>query len=183
MVQIVRILLPVFVVALGLVPTAGSEVLYRWVDESGRLHLSDHLPPGDAAPVEQLSVPTYAPPELPPDQAPYSILNQLERLEASREKLARERWERQQREREWNLRQRELELRENQQRRAPASHVYAYPRPPYQPQPPHHPGRPGQYPPAWGLWQQDHPAYRPHPQPYPPVPRMPYGTEGFELRR
>jgi len=152
---------------------ATADTLYRWLDEDGRPQFSDRPPPRGVAGVERIEVPSYAAPERPVEQAPYSILNQLKRLEDSRERLAGEyqaREERRQRERELSLRQRELEARERQ----PATlgpPVYVYPRRPFR--------APSGYPPAWPaqpalpptLWPPDHPAYRPRP----PSARIPYG--------
>jgi hypothetical protein len=129
---------------------------------------------------EQLRVPSYAEPERPADEDPYSILNQLKRLEASRRELLRERWERQQRDREYHLRRRELEAQEQAAARPPAGGaiVYGWPRT-FPPRPPfHHPDRPGHAPhPAnpRSLWEPDHPVYRP---PGPPPARHAPGSSG-----
>jgi len=167
--------------ALGSAPVAGAEAFYRWTDAEGRAHLSDRPPPPGAERVQQLEAPSYAVPELRADDAPYSILNQLERLEASRERLARERREQHERDRDFHLRQRELTAREQLPPPAAGGPVYHYPGYRY-PAPPIH-GRPlpVQLPHRPGLWQPDHPAYRPYP---PPAPRYrPQGRVTLGLQR
>jgi len=160
-------------IVLGTTGTATADTLYRWLDEYGRPHFSDRPPPGGAARAEQIQLPSFAEPELPVAEAPYSILNQLKRLEESRDRLARdyrEREERRQRERELSLWERELEAQ--QHRPAPVgTPLYAYPRPLFRPPPGHHPTWPLQPRRPPSLWQPDHPAYRPH---RPPA-YIPYG--------
>ena len=162
-------------IALGNMATATADTLYRWLDEHGRPHFSDRPPAGEVARAERIELPSFAEPELPVDEAPYSIINQLKRLEESRERLAREYREREemrQRERELTLRQRELET---QQHRQPpvGTPLFVYPRPPLGPPPGHHPAWPVQLHRPPSLWQPDHPAYRPHR----PSAHAPYGME------
>lgn len=162
-------------IALGSLTTATADTLYRWHDEHGRPHFSDRPPPGEVVRAEQIEVPSFVDPELPVDEAPYSILNQLRRLEESRDRLAREYREREemrQRERELSLRQRELEAQ--QHRQAPVgTPLFAYPRPPLRPPSGRHPAWPMQPHRPPSLWRPDHPAYRPHRIPA----YVPYGIE------
>ena len=81
------------------------------MDSEGRLYLGDRPPPGDVQQAEQLRMPSYAAPSQSAEEDPYSILNQLKRLEAYRQNLARERQEKERAEREYYLRKRELEAR------------------------------------------------------------------------
>jgi hypothetical protein len=167
----------------GSVFPAPADPLYRWIDNEGRLHLSDQPPSGNGQRAERLDLPDYAAPIRPPEDDPYSILNQLERLEVQRQRLAQERREREQAEREYYLRRRELEARQRAVEAPESGPVYVYPRPVF-PQPPaHRPTgpRPGSRPPS--LWEPDHPAYRPYPRP--PAPRPLPSTPGssIDLRR
>jgi len=155
--------------------------LYRWVDGEGRQHFGDRPPPGDVEQVERIRMPAFAPPGRPVDEDPYSILNQLERLEDSREARERERRERAWRDREYALRQRELDLREQEAEGAGSDPVRGYVGPVY-PRPPihrpggpgHRPGRPPQRPPynLPGSGAPDHPAFRPRPPYVAPRPPM-----------
>lgn len=161
--------LGLLLVAASHIAFADPQPLYRWTDSEGRVHFTDHPPPGDAEVAEALVVPSYASPALAPADDPYSILNQSKRMEASRKHVERERRERRERDREYALRQRELEIREQALRASPASGapVYAYPRP-VRPHPPGPPGArwPDQRPSLPTLWPPEHPAYRPpHPLP------------------
>ncbi|MGB5775567.1 MAG: DUF4124 domain-containing protein, partial [Sedimenticolaceae bacterium] len=81
---------------IGASSTTQAETLYRWVDGAGQLHFSDMPPPDDATQAEELRTPAFTPPQMSPADDPYSILNQVRRLEAQREQLARERLARQQ---------------------------------------------------------------------------------------
>ncbi len=174
-------LLPCLCLLLGAASCAaaqsGTERFYRWIDDQGRLHLSDKPPPAGADRAEEMRVPRYAEPEQPADQDPYSILNQLKRLEASRREMLRQRWEREQRDREYDLRRRELEARERAAAAPPAgTAIYAFPRrlPPHPRF--HHPGRPSHQPQRAkprSLWEPDHPVYRPPRQPPHQPPRHP----------
>jgi hypothetical protein len=160
--------------AAGVLHAEQAGTLYRWIDGDGVPHFADQPPPGGSRQAERLAMPAYTPPELPVDEQPYSILNQLERMETQREKLARERREKRQQDREYLLRKRELELR----REGPATTaltgppVFAYPQPRYWRHPYPWPGPGGRPSPPTGpsgLWQPDHPAYRPY-------PRAPFAT-------
>lgn len=149
-----------------------GDTLYRWVDSDGIPHFGDTPPPGQAEQAERLDMPTFAAPDRPPDQQPYSILNQLERMETQRERLARERREKLQQEREYRLRKRELEARREAAAPAPptGTSVLVYPRPGHWRPPFHTPGgRPDHARPPGDLWPPEHPAYRAYPRP--PVPR------------
>ena len=91
-----------------------ADSVYRWLDARGVPHFSDQPPPRGARYPEQLNTPNYArTPGLPYDY-PYSIANQLQRLEAYRSKLARERLEQRRAEPGYQDRAREQELREHQ---------------------------------------------------------------------
>lgn len=159
---------------------SAQDALYRWTDAQGQLHFSDQPPPTDGQPHEQLPLPSYTEPALSPDQAPYSILNQARRLEAARRQMQRERLEQQQRDREFALRRRALEAQHEQPMPTPPA-VHVVPRPPRPPV--HVPGyRPPVGPPGSGLWQPDHPAYRPYPRPH-PAPRPRAGRIGEEVAR
>lgn len=143
-----------------------ADTLYRWVDAEGVPHFGDQPPPGQAQQAERLEMPTYSRPELSAEDQPYSILNQLERMEAQRERLARERRERWEKEQEYLLRKRELEMRRQAVTPPSASTpVFVYPRHGYAIPP--RPGlgsRPGHPRPPGDLWQPDHPAYGPYPR-------------------
>lgn len=195
-----RSVLLVVLLAIGLVPPAHADSLFRWTDSEGRLHFGDRPPPADAGHVEELNMPTFTAPSLPADEDPYSILNQLGRLEASRRDLERERRERAREDREYHLRKRELEARERVPDSWSDGRVYAYPRPVYPRHPIHrpgHPGRPGHLPARPelqpprrlpGLWEPDHPAYRPRPPfaaPHHPAvaPHVPGRGASIDLRR
>lgn len=183
MIQDLRRLWPMVVVVLGCSPAANADTLYRWVDEQGRLHLSDQPPADDPQSADELAMPSYATPERPAEEDPYSILNQLKRLEESGRRLTRERWEKQQRERELYLRQRELEARERAQQPADRTSVYLYPRPRYALPPARRPGWHGHRPRPPSLWEPDHPAYRPYPPPRPISPHRPEGGGRIGLGR
>ena len=140
-----------------------AEPLYRWMDAEGLLHFSDHPPPADARWAEQFNAPSYAAPTLAADEDPYSILNQVKRLEEYRQNLARERREQAQQEREYRLREQELEARRQAEQQVPAgTPVYVYPRPIYPRPPVHRPDWQRQRRGPTTLWPPDHPAYRPH---------------------
>lgn len=163
----------VVLLAFGHLPSAAADSLYRWVDDYGRLHLSDQPPPNDTQSAEELALPSYVSPTLPADRDPYSILNQLKRLEESRRQLAQERWERRQRERELHLRERELAARAADRQPPERTPVYLVPRrhfrPPHTRLPDWRTDR--RRPPS--LWEPDHPVYRPYP---PPRPVAPHGS-------
>lgn len=180
--QGLRLLLLTALLATGPVTPACADSLFRWTDSEGRLHFGDRPPATDEGDVEELSMPTFAAPELPADQDPYSILNQLGRLEDNRRDLERERRERAWQEQEYYLRKRELEAREQAAEYPSGGSSWGYLRP-IRPRPPvhrpgrpgHRPGRPELQPPRRppGLWEPDHPAYWPRPplvRPRPPVP-------------
>ena len=148
----------------GLSCGAHADTLYRWTDSDGQPHYGDRPPPAGAAEVEQLQLPSYSPPDPPVQDDPYSILNQVERLEAYRQNLNRERQAREQQEqaqREYELRKRELEARQQSQQDMVDAPVYGYPIPVYPGRPVHRPNWPFDYPRPPGLWKPDHPAYRP----------------------
>jgi hypothetical protein len=157
--------------ALANIPVASADMLYRWTDGQGQPHISDHPPPGDVGPTEQFHAPSYAAPDLPAADDPYSILNQAKRLEESRLRLTRERQEKQQRDREYELRRRELEARAAAQAAPASPPVYAYRRPIYPRPPTHRPPRPDKPGRPWTLWEPEHPAYRPYPRPPSGPPR------------
>jgi len=178
-----------WLVALMLVACAAQAgALYRWTDSEGRMHFGDRPPPANAGDVEQLDMPAFSGPERPADEDPYSILNQLGRLQESRELQERARLERAWADREYYLRQRELDLREQEAAASEPGSISGYVAPRYYPwrpnhrpgRPGHHPGRPGHRPPNRlpGFGGPDHPAYRPRPPyvaPHPPTghPRPP----------
>jgi hypothetical protein len=177
--------------AVGHLPQADAGSLFRWTDSEGRMHFGDRPPPAEVEHVEELNMPSFAAPSRPADQDPYSILNQLGRLEANRQILERERRERAWQEREYYLRQRELEALEQAADRPANGPVYGYPRPVYPShpihrprQPGHRPGRPVQRAPSridrW--YEPDLPAYRPGLHPRSGVPR-PLGGASINLRR
>ncbi|MGB5450687.1 MAG: DUF4124 domain-containing protein [Sedimenticolaceae bacterium] len=154
-----------------------ADTLYRWTDSEGQLHYGDRPPLTSAEQVEQLHMPAYSPPNPPVQEDPYSILNQVERLEAYRQNLNRERQEREQAQREYNLRKLELEARQEAQQAPMDTRAYGYPRPVYPRPPIHGPDWPFDYPRPPGLWKPDHPAFRPPGYPRPPV-AVPYGSRG-----
>ena len=148
-------------VSMGAPAITQADGLYRWFDSEGQLHFSDRPPVGGYE-ADRLQVPSFVSPAVPPEQNPYSILNQTKRLQEQREAIARERRERLEREREYRLRQREIELqRQTQQAPAPST-VVVYPRRYYRPLPANPPHWPNYQRPNLGLWKRDHPAYRPH---------------------
>jgi len=159
----------VFCTAMVMLPMApaGAEVVYRWVDDEGRPHLSDQPPPADARQAEQLPTPAFTEPAVRADEDPYSILNQLKRLEDSRRQTERERMLRRQLEREYELRRRALDARRDDEAGDDGVRGFVVPffhRPPHhRPPPGHHPGPPT-------LWPPDHPAFRPPMRPRPPRP-------------
>ena len=107
-------------------------------------------------------MPSFAPLVTPPEQDPYSILNQTKRLQAQREALERTRRERRDKEREHRLRQREIELREQAQQMPSAPPVVVYQKRHHRPLPVHPPRWPEYRRPNPGLWPPpDHPAFRP----------------------
>lgn len=192
-----RFLLLTVLLATGPVTQAYANSLFSWTDSEGRQHFGDRPPPAGVGHVEELSMPTFAAPSQPADQDPYSILNQLGRLEANRRDLERERRERAWQEQEYSLRRRELDAREQAAESPSGGSSWGYLRPIY-PRPPihrpghpgHRPGRPELQPPRRppGLWEPDHPAYRPRPPlvwPRPPVatPYTPGRGASFNLRR
>lgn len=161
-------------------PYVQADSLYRWTDSEGNLHYGDRPPAGEAAQAEQLSMPSFAQPARSAEEDPYSILNQVERLETSRQNLMRERREKRREEREYDLRRRELEARKQALQPPENRRAYGYggiwrpviPRPPI-----HGPGWPGHHPRSPGLWQPDHPAFRPPMHPRPPI-AVPYPARG-----
>ena len=163
----------------GLSAQPSAEALYRWTDSEGRVHFGDRPPPADFRDLEELGMPRFASPEQPPDQDPYSIMNQLGRLQENRREAERERRESAWLEREYLLRQRELEAQERAAESAQSSGGSGflwpvYPRVPGH-WPGHRPGRPGHLPSRRpGLWPHpDHPAYRPPHRPPAAIPRAP----------
>ena len=170
-------------VAVGQLPQAHANTLFRWTDSEGRIHFGDRPPPADVEQVEELSVPSFAAPSLPADEDPYSILNQLGRLQAYRQNLERERRERARQEREYYLRKRELEAREQAAESSAGGPVYGYLRPVYPRRPIHRPGGPGYRPGRPGPWEPVHPAYRPHPYPPAVMPRPLDRGASINLRR
>ncbi len=147
-----------------------AQQVYRWVDAQGLSHFGDQPPPPGAAQREELVLPDYAEPARPPDQDPYSIMNQLQRLQEQRAALERARLARQTVEQEYELRRRELEAQQ-QSPVPPPIHLRPYPPPflaPHRPfRPPYRSGRSGPY-----RAEGDHPAYRPpRSKPPPPLPR------------
>ncbi len=187
--QTVRRMALAGLIVLGFMAQADAASLFRWTDAEGRVHFGDRPPPAEVPEVEELGMPAFAAPELTPDQDPYSILNQLGRLQENRRRLERERREKAWREREYQLRQRELEARERAAEAAQAGAVSGYLRPVYPWYPGYRPGRPGHRPghPDYrtphrrGLWKQpDHPAYRP-PGYHPPA--RPGRGVSVDLRR
>jgi len=179
--------------AVGHLPQAGATSLFRWTDSEGRMHFGDRPPPAEVEHVEELSMPSFAAPSRPADQDPYSILNQLGRLEANRQILERERRERAWQEREYYLRKRELEALEQSSDQSARGPVYGYPRPVYPSHPIHRPGLPGHRPgrpvqrapsriDRW--YEPDHPAYGPRVRPHPPsAAPLPPGGASINLRR
>ena len=162
----------------GFATQPSADALYRWTDNEGRVHFGDRPPPADFHDLEDLGMPSFAPPAQPPDQDPYSIMNQLGRLQQNRQEIERERRERAWREREYYLRQRELEARERAAESAESGGVSGFLWPVYPRVPGHWPGRPGRpgYRPPHrpGLWPQpDNPVYRPPHQPPAGMPRAP----------
>lgn len=61
------------------VPAAAADV-YRWVDEGGVVHFSQWAPKGEIDDVSTVSVDTSTPTDYDPQDDPYSILNQSERI-------------------------------------------------------------------------------------------------------
>lgn len=151
----------------GIGESAHAGTFYRWFDADGVPHFSDQPPPPGARYTEQLPVHDYAKPRGSPFDDPYSIANQLQRLEAYRGKLAQERLERTRAEQEHRLRQREIELRERELDAPTSAPAAVYPRryfghrgvPRHRPIGPSHPTRPG-------MADREHPAFRP---PYRPT--------------
>jgi hypothetical protein len=184
-------------VLLAVALSAEATTLYRWIDSEGRMHFGDRPPPGGVRQAEELELPTFTAPNLPADQDPYSILNQLDRMQEQRENRERERRERAQADREYYLRQRELELREQQATTSGPRDVRGIVHPIYPWRPIHRPGRPGHRPgrpgrppgnrlPGFG--GPDHPAFRPRPPyvaPHPPVAKpLPSGRGAtIDVRR
>ena len=157
------------------------------------MHFGDRPPPADVEHVEELNMPSFAAPSRPADKDPYSILNQLGRLEANRQILERERRERAWQEREYYLRKREVEALEQSSDQSASGPVYGYgyPRPVYPNHPIHRPGRPGHRP-GWSeqpapsridrWYEPDLPVYRPGLHRPSGVPR-PLGGASINLRR
>jgi hypothetical protein len=145
-----------------------GDTLYRWVDSDGIPHFGDTPPPGYSQQAERLAMPSFAAPDRPAAERPYSIINQLERMQTQRERLARERREKLQQDREYRLRKRELEARRQSEAPAPSTGtpVWVYPRPGHW-RPPHPTpgGRPDNARPPGDLWPPAHPAFRPYPRP------------------
>jgi len=179
--------------AVGHASQADAGSLFRWIDSEGSMHFGDRPPPADVEHVEELNMPSFAAPSRPADQDPYSILNQLGRLEANRQILERERRERAWQEREYYLRKRELEALEQSPDQSASGPVYGYgyPRPVYPSHPIHRPGQPGHRP-GWTnqraparidrWYEPDLPVYRPGLHPPSGVPR-PLGGASVNLRR
>lgn len=155
---------------LALAALADAQQAYRWLDSDGNLHFGDQPPPPDARQAEPLPLPDYAAPERSPLEDPYSVLNQLQRLEARRAAAERERLEQERLAREYRLQREELTARQEPPPAPASGPIYGYPYPIYGSRPWVRPGRPhpGAYPPS-----EDHPAYRPHYRPPGPAPRPP----------
>ena len=66
---------------------------FRWVGQDGSLHLSDRPPPTKAQPWYPVEIPRYNQPSLPPKQNPYSVINQLKRMEERRVAVREKRWQ------------------------------------------------------------------------------------------
>lgn len=197
-----RALLPAILLLVA--PGALAGELYRWVDSEGRPYFGDRPPPEGAQQVERLSMPAFAMPERSADEDPYSILNQLGRLQESREAQERERRERAWMEREYALRRRELDVREQEATSADSGGAWGYVSPVYPRPPGYRPGRPGHRPgrpvhrPRYslpGFGGPDHPAFRPRPpyvapqrpivrpRPLQPEPRQSARGASANLRR
>ena len=147
--------------------SVSADALYRWTDADGQVHFSDRAPaPGAPGAVEALPTPQYTEPGLPAGH--YSVVRQLQRMQAERLARERERRERERQARELALREREVEAAERaaDQADAPSSGgtpVWILPRPQ---RPRYRPGRPSHAVPYSGLWKPDHPAYRPPTRPH-----------------
>jgi len=163
----------ILILLLGVPFAAQSDTLYRWVDEEGRAQFGDSPPPDDARQAEQLHMPTFTGSSTSAKDDPYSILNQVERLETWRQDRARELSERRRENREYELRLRELEARERASQVPPDRPVYGFGRPVYPRPPIHHPGVPDHRPRPPDFWKPDHPIYRPPVYPHPPI-AVPY---------
>lgn len=144
--------------------TTGATTFYRWSDEEGIPQFSDQPPPPGAKSPQQHKIRDFEePPGLTPFDHPYSIANQLKRLEAYRSKLVRERLERRRAEREYQNRQYELDLRERELATPQVAPVNVYPRPYYSSRgiPRHRPVRPDRRIQRGRINDLDHPAFRP----------------------
>ncbi|MCB1725220.1 MAG: DUF4124 domain-containing protein [Chromatiaceae bacterium] len=135
-----------------------AQLLFRWVDADGQLHVSDRPPPGSPD-VERFPLPQYVEPDSA--SANYSIANQLDRMQRLRREREQAEHERRLRERELALQRRELELRERAAAAPEPSPAPTYVVP-VRPRGHYDANRwRGYRPPNLGLWKQDHPAYRP----------------------
>lgn len=143
-------------------PGMADDVLYRWTDASGQLHVSDRPPPAEVD-AERFAAPSYQAPD--PEGDTYSVTRQLERMQQARLAQQQARDERRRAEREQALREREISHREAAEATSAVPPVYIVPRPsyPYRPRP----RWDGYVPPRTGLWKRDHPVYRPRDWPPP----------------
>ncbi len=64
-------------------PMAAGQI-YRWVDDQGNVHFSDQPPSSPSVSVQVQPMPSTAPASQP-DEMPYSVMNQVKRLQAERE--------------------------------------------------------------------------------------------------
>jgi len=69
---------------------AAGDSLYRWTDDQGVVHFSDRAPATSDRPVETLSMPESAA-SASTDDDTYSVIKQVERMQAERRRRAHER--------------------------------------------------------------------------------------------
>lgn len=85
-------------IALLLVSTAGTiaadQRIYHWVDENGVAHFTDTAPGGDTRGVGTIIVPELPSPRFDPDEDPFNVAAQAERMQAMREAMSRRREQR-----------------------------------------------------------------------------------------
>ena len=84
--KLARLTMRPAILLLTLLATAelGAGELYRWVDDQGQVHFGDRPPSNPAVPVQVQPLPAPAP---QPADDPYSVMNQVRRLEAERKQL------------------------------------------------------------------------------------------------